>query len=160
MKKYFVSIILLITFIGCASSKLAKPSIQDTVVIHSSFDNVWSGIMSTVMEKEWPIDFIDKENGILTTKPIILFSGISVSKHIEKTFVKPSFIMGNWTQLEFYINIYVKSNNKKNSTIKIISHAKAFENTQTRTWHVCYSKGIIEKEFIDSVNSIIEKNNR
>ena len=116
--------------------------------------------MATVMENEWPIDFIDKENGILTIKPIILFSGVSVSKQIEKKFVKPSFIMGNWSQLEFYINIYVNSNDEKTSSIKIISHAKAFETTQTRTWHVCYSKGIIEKEFIDSVNSIIEKNNR
>jgi len=155
MRKIYLLIALpTVLLAGCAPPQMVKPTIQDTVVIQAPFDKVWGAIVSTLAEMALPIESIEKESGLITTKFVTFASGIFAEKKIDRIAQKPPLFLASWSQGRYTLSVFVAPVGEDATKIKITAHIEAFERT-TKGWHVCYSKGVIEKQIFDSVKSKI-----
>lgn len=142
--------------IGCATTQMVRPTIQDTDVIHASFNKVWGAVVATLAEMALPIESIERGSGLVTTKFVTFDSGLIADKQIDPIAQRPSIFLGIWSQGGRYtLSIFVTSSGENTTKIKITTYIEEFENNVTKSWHACYSKGVIEKQIFDSVRSKI-----
>lgn len=168
MKAQIWGIILLFCFVvsGCATMPVMKVETQDTFTIQSSFNKVWGALIATLSEQALPIKSIEKDSGLVTTDFFIFVDADSisikeafkkgsgaVSEKIDIIAYRPKVFLGIWTKGRYFLNIFVKSEGVNTTSIKITAHIEAFESNIKRSWLVCNSKGVIEKEIIDSIKA-------
>ncbi|MFZ1082809.1 MAG: hypothetical protein WAO19_12900 [Candidatus Kryptoniota bacterium] len=138
--------LLVTTFLAGCSSVAVRPTIQDTEIINAPFDTVWSATVNTLAEQSIPVKSIDKVSGHVTTNFVNFAYGNQVEKEIDDVAVKPSGWMHDWSDARYMLSIFVTKNGDNETTIKITTHIEAFENNIERSWMVCYSNGVIEKQ--------------
>jgi len=152
MRKFYLLVVLLSAILaGCATTQMVKPTIQDTDVIQAPFDKVWGAVVATLAEMALPIESIEKESGLVTTKFVTFASGILAEKEIDRIAQRPPVLLAIWSQGRYTVSIFVTSIDENTTKIKITTHIEAFENNLTKSWHVCYSKGVIERQILVSV---------
>ncbi len=149
MKKTIL--ILLAILVGCATTPADKPTIKDTQVIRASFDEVWRATVSTFAEMALPIQSIDKGNGSITTGIVRFTSGWAAPKEIDRVARKPSVLLGTWSAGRYTLSVLVRSSAKDSTEVKVTARIEAYEEYMTKDWHICYSKGVIEKQIFDSI---------
>jgi len=156
MRKIYLLVVLLAAILAsCSTTQMVRPNIQYAVVIQDSFDRVWGPVVATLAEMALPIESIEKESGLVSTKFVTFASGILAQKEIDRIFQRPSVFLGTWSQGRYTLSIFVTSSGENTTKIKITTHIEAFEDNVTKSWHICYSKGVIEKQIFDSVRSKI-----
>lgn len=154
-KLYLLVVLLLVIFTGCATTQMVRPTIQDTDAIQAPFDKVWGAVVATLAEMALPIEAIEKESGLVTTKFVTFASGILAQNEIDRIAQRPSVFLGTWSQGRYTVSIFVTSSGENTTRVKITIHIEAFEDNVTKGWYVCYSKGVIEQRIFDSVRSKI-----
>lgn len=146
MKKPFICLVLLVFLIGCATSPVKPPVVKDTEIFQAPFNRVWKATVATIANMALPVESIEKESGLLTTR-FIRFSLTELNR-IAQT---PRTFLGVWSTGRYTLSIFVSSTSKDTTKVKITTHIEAFESNVTKTWHVCYSKGILERQILNSI---------
>jgi hypothetical protein len=158
MKK--ITLILFAIFVGCATTPADKPTIKDTQVIRASFDEVWRAAVSTFAEMALPIQSMDKGNGFITIGDVRFTSGWAAPKEIDRVAQKPSVLLGTWSGGRYTLSVLMRPSGKDSTQVKITTRIEAYEEYMTRDWHTCYSKGVIEKQIFDSIESKLDHKKR
>lgn len=139
--------------VSCATTgQMVKPVIWDEETFQASYDKVWGSIVATVAEQALPIEAIEKESGILTTK----FVKIDVVESEAKRMVEnPSFIplFTLWGSIRYTVSFYVRTVGENQTRVKITSYIQRQEIGSSGQWYLCYSKGVIENEILASIRS-------
>jgi hypothetical protein len=144
-------ILLVVPFLAGCASVAVRPTIQDTEIINAPFDTVWKAMVGTLAEQSIPIQSIDKASGDVTTKFVIFAYGNRTEKEIDNLAVKPAGWMHDWCAGRHKLDIFVTESGTNETTVKVTTHFEAFENNIERTWMVCYSNGVIEKQLFVAI---------
>lgn len=96
---------------------------------------------------------LEEESGILTTKQVLFASGSLAENAIDRVAVKPSISFGVWSSGRYSLSVFIRSVSESRASVKITTHFEAFEVNMTKSWHVCYSKGIVESSTWESIKS-------
>lgn len=158
MTKILIFLIAMI-LVGCTMYPPIKPIIEDTIIIRAPFDKVWAAIIGTVADMSLPIESIEKDSGLVTTKIIVFANGYGAGKIIDSMAARPTFEpkgAGLWSRGRYTLNIFLKPKGQDACEIRITTYIEAFEESWTKRWHTCYSKGIIESRIINSVRSRLQ----
>jgi hypothetical protein len=158
MKK--IILVLFVILMGCATTPANKPTIKDTETIQAPFDEVWRATVSTLAEMALPIESIEKEKGLITTRYVRFTSGWAAPKEIDLVAQKPSVFLGTWSAGRYTLTVLARANGKDSTKVKITTYIEAFEEYMTRDWHTCYSKGVIEKQIFDSIELMVSHKKR
>jgi len=132
-----------------------QPIIQNTITIDAPFDQVWTAVVSTIADISMPIESIEKDSGLITTKVVVFVSGYAVAGAIDQVAEKPNVVAGTWKHGRYSFNIFVSSIDENTTKIKINSQIDAYVElgTMIMSWYRCYSKGVIEKQIFDSIRA-------
>jgi hypothetical protein len=155
-----ITLILFAVFVGCATTPAEKPTIKDTQVIQSSFDEVWRAAVSTFAEMALPIQSMDRGNGSITIGVVRFTSGWAAPKEIDQVAQKPSVLLGTWSAGRYTLSVLMRPRGKDSTQVNITTRIEAYEEYMTRDWHTCHSKGVIEKQIFDSIASKVENKKR
>lgn len=150
-----IAVLVVFFLVGCATVAV-RPTIQDTEIIDAPFDKVWGALIATLSEQSLPIETIEKESGLVTTKFVTFASGFMAERAINEVAVKPSGLLYTWSNARYTVSVFVTKSGENTTRVKITSHIEAFENNVTKSWMVCYSNGVIEKRIFDSIEAKIE----
>ena len=148
--------LLVIMFVGCTVYTPVPILIEDTAVINAPFDEVWVAAVSTIADTSLPIEVMEKDSGLITTKFAILCSGVGVREKINVLAIMPSYFLDVWSQARYTLSIFLVSEGEDATKVKVTTHIEAFERNVATGWHVCYSRGIIESRIINSVRSRLQ----
>lgn len=161
MKKRNVLILFypwILLVVSCATTsqtvKPVKPIIWDEETFQASYEKVWGSVIATVAEQALPIDVIEKESGLLTTK----FITIDVVESEAKRMIEnPSSIplLTLWGSIRYTVNFYIHTVGENQTRVKVTSYVQRQEIGSSGQWYVCYSKGVIENDILASIRSKI-----
>ena len=152
MKKPFICLIsALILLSGCVTAPV-RPTIKDTEIFQADFDRVWKSTIATIADMALPVESIEKESGLVTTK-FVSFS----FRELHRIAQTPSIGLGVWSTGRYTLSIFMVSISETATKVKIKAHVEAFERNVTKSWHVCYSKGILESQIFDSIWADVQK---
>ena len=152
MKIRFWVWLTLICLSSCVTVPI-KPTIEDSITLQSSFNKVWTATVATLPEKALPIEVIEKESGLITTKFVIFTDGLIAQKAIDRVSQRPSVFMGTWEKGRYTLSIFITSEGENTTKVKITIYIEAYEGNVTKSWNVCYSKGVIEKDIFEVIKS-------
>ena len=112
------------------------PKIENQRVFKSSFGATWSALVETVSAQSWQVEKIDKESGLVTTKPSNDRSDAAMAcatKHDDRSSVS--------------LSVFAKAvGNGVRVTVNPTFHA-----TRAHKDISCYSNGTLEKELFDGI---------
>jgi hypothetical protein len=144
----------LVFMVGCATTPPETlPPLRDSEVFVSPFPKVWSALIATLAEQAYPIEAIEKESGVVTTR-FVTFTGGKVDAEIDALAVKPSAPLATWMSGRYTLSIFVGKTDSLTTTVKVTSHIEAFVKplmADVPNWVVCQSKGVIEKRLFDAI---------
>jgi len=153
-----ILVILLLIALAVSLSKVppAPKEIMQSKIFDKNFEEVWEATVSVLSEEEYPIRTIEKDNGLIITDFVIFTKGLSVEveREIDKVAVRPSIIFGTWSQGRYSLSIFVTEKNN-GTLLRIKPHIEAYENNVTNSWHVCDSRGLIEKKLLGKIEQLI-----
>ena len=146
-------ILIFLMIIGCSTTKITQPRIIDTKIFPSSYDEVWQSLVSSLALMSLPIASIEKDSGLITTNFVIFASGILADNEIKRISVRPSIMLGTWSQGRYILSVFVEKLDTNSTKVRITSHIEAYENNVSYSWYVCHSKGVIERQIFNSIES-------
>jgi len=116
---------------------------------------IWLAVTYTL--QEWdnhpPLTSVSRRDGVI--KSTYRYFNPDVEE-IDKIAVKPNVGGAVWEKGRYRFNIFLKKVEK--GTIVIIElQIEIYEGNRTGKWHVCRSRGLIEKSFFDKVETKLEK---
>lgn len=136
---------------GCGSPAV-RLQITDTDVIEAPFDDVWAAVVASLAERDFTIEAIEKESGLITTKHMIFLDGIYTQRELERVATMPSNPLATWVQARLSINVFVKAA-AGGTKVKITTNIEAYDSNVSKRWHPCYSKGVIEQQIFDQIRA-------
>jgi len=145
MKKIFIYLFLPILLVGCITTPPPRP-ITNTEIFQSSFGKVWGATVAAFAEKTLPIESIDKESGLITTKMVRTRRGLEIAV------IPATWALGN---TRFTLNLFAKPAGNQSTSIQINTHIEVNKSGLLGTdgWRVVPSKGVLEQEILDSIKA-------
>ena len=131
---------------------VVEQELQDSRVFAASFDKVWNAVVSTLSELRYQVETMERENGSAVTKPVNV-EGKSARNALNRISKLPAIPEGAWSKGWHSLSIFVTPGGGSRTNVKITTHIEGFESKVSNDWHVCYSNGFLEKQFLDSVGS-------
>lgn len=128
------------------------PSVQQVQTFNAPYDQAWAAVIETVAEMSLPIESIEKESGLLTTR----FVRVPTFKQIQAVAYLPSVFLGTWSNGRYTLSLYVSRVGEQQTAVRITPHIEAYEDNATHTWHVCESNGSLERQVLQKVHSKLE----
>jgi hypothetical protein len=147
--------LFILPLLACATTQAIRPQIYNSATFSAPFDEVWSALISTLAEQALPIESVEKESGLITTKFVTFASGLLADERIDYYTVKPSGLLNVWNQGRYTISAFVTPSGEEAAVVRITTHIEAYESNVSKSWHVCYSKGVLEREIFNSIRSQI-----
>lgn len=151
MKALTVLVIAGFALAGCATAPVKAPDFENSRAFQVPFDKTWGAIVAVIAENAFPIEAIEKESGIITTKPTLFANTWKAEKLIDSLAVRPGVFLGVWTKGRFTLSVFATKVNDTVTGVKVTSNIEAYEGNITYSWHPCQSKGIIEKAFLNNI---------
>lgn len=145
--------ILGIVAAGCAPQVMIRPTIQDSMVMPAPFDKAWGAMIASLSEQSLPVRAVDKASGLANTDMVVFASGVLSAREIDAIAVKPSVFLGTWVSGRYSVSVFAAAVDATHTKVRITAHIEAFEDNLTKTWHACYSKGVIENRLFNAINS-------
>lgn len=112
------------------------PEIENQRTFPQDFDKVWTALIETLSDQQWPLETIDKASGIVTTKTMTDSKG-------ETMVCATKFDEAHRTSLNLFVK---KTENgtrvKVNATFRAVREEAAIQ---------CFSSGVIEKLIFDGI---------
>ncbi len=147
----------LIITCGCVpqNQTTLPQKIEDTKFYDASFDETWAALIETLSDMTLPIESIEKESGLITTRFVNFADGINADNSIKQVATRPSVFLGTWNSGRYTLNIFVADKGELGTRIKVSAHIEAYENNVTNKWYVCKSLGVLEKRIFKAIKEII-----
>lgn len=149
MKKLLL--LAVVAFVGCATVPVQQTAVVNSFVIDKPFAKVWGAAVATFAEKSLPVKTIEKDSGLITTDFVVFADGYYADDQIKSVSRRPSVLMGCWNRGRYSVSYYATAIDDNRTKISITPHIEAFEYNVTKSWHVCRSAGVIEKELYDAI---------
>ena len=159
MKKMLIAICLLVGIVlvqGCVSEAY-KPSIINNREYAKPFDTVWGRLIQVITEQNYMIGAIEKDSGILSTSFELHSQNLgplsTIQNEIKRLAIVPSNPLAIWGDMTCQINIVVSHETVDTTKVTVNTSIKAYDRNYSGSWHICYSRGIIEQNILDSIES-------
>ena len=150
MKKILFSAVMLFLFAGCATvPKGGYTSLPTSRTFHIGFDRVW-GVLVSEISSFAVIETIDKTNGLITTGPLKMSSGL-MSEILLKLYARrPSSFLGTWDDGRAVLSFLVTAK-RSSTTVRITARFTGFENNVTHSWMEWPTRGVLENFLLDRI---------
>jgi hypothetical protein len=112
------------------------PEIENQRTFPQDFDKIWTALIETLSDQQWPLETIDKASGLVTTKTMTDSKG-------ETMVCATKFDEAHRTSL----NLFVKKT-ENGTRVKVNATFRAVREDQAIS---CYSSGAIEKAIFDGI---------
>ena len=142
----------MVFLIGCGSP-LVKPKITDSRTFDAAYDDVWRAVVQAFAERSLPVSTLEKDSGFITTQSHIIDYGLFSETTLEAIAVHPNIAFGVWENPKLSVNGFVSTEGGNITRVKINTHIEAYEKNMFGKWYICYSKGIIEKDILNTIQS-------
>ena len=150
MKKILFSVVVLFLFAGCVTvPKGGYTSLSTSRTFHARFDRVW-GVLVSEISSFAVIETIDKTNGLITTGPLKVGTGLMSEIVLKEYAHRPQNILGTWDRGRAVLSISAQSQGSS-TTVRITAHFTGFENNVTHSWIEWPSKGVLENLLLDRI---------
>lgn len=136
---------------GCATAQIATGPVVDTFVVDRPFAETWAASVAVFAERSLQIKAIEKDSGLITTEHRVYATGYGADKKIKAMSVRPSRLLAMWDAGRYSVTLYASPESATSTKIKITAHMEAFDSNDTRAWHPCKSRGIIEGEIYAAI---------
>ena len=132
MKKIFFPVMLFL-FTSCVTVReRGDTSLPTWRTFHARFDRVWDVLVSEISSFA-VIKTIDKTNGLITTEPLKMGSGL-MSEILLKLYAhRPSKFLGTWDDGRTVLSFLATSKGSW-TTVRITARFTGFENNITHSW--------------------------
>src|SRR5215469_1880703 len=150
MKKVFFPAVMLFLFTGCVTVReRGDTSLPTWRTFHARFDRVW-GVLVSEISSFAVIETIDKTNGLITTGPLKMSSGL-MSEILLKLYARrPSNILGTWDDARAVLSFLVTAKGSS-TTVRITARFTGFENNVTHSWMEWPTRGVLENFLLDRI---------
>src|SRR6516164_7382224 len=150
MKKILFSAAMLFVLIGCVTGpKGGYTSLPTSRTFHAGFERVW-GVLVSEISAFAVIETIDKTNGVITTGPLKVGTGLMSEIVLKEYAHRPQNILGTWDRGRAVLSISAQSQGSS-TTVRITAHFTGFENNVTHSWIEWPSKGVLENLLLDRI---------
>ena len=150
MKKILFSVVVLFLFTGCVTvPKGGYTSLSTSRTFHARFDRVW-GVLVSEISSFAVIETIDKTNGLITTGPLKVGTGLMSEIVLKEYAPRPPNILGTWDRGRAVLSISAQSQGSS-TTVRITAHFTGFENNVTHSCIEWPSKGVLENLLLDRI---------
>ena len=141
---------MLFLFTSCVTVReRGDTSLPTWRTFHARFDRVW-GVLVSEISSFAVIETIDKTNGLITTGPLKLSSGL-MSEILLKLYAhRPSNILGTWDEGRAVLS-FLATAKGSSTTVRITARFTGFENNVTHSWIEWSSKGVLENFLLDRI---------
>jgi hypothetical protein len=150
MKKVFFLAVMLFLFTGCVTVReRGDTSLPTWRTFHARFDRVW-GVLVSEISSFAVIETIEKTNGLITTGPLKLSSGL-MSEILLKLYAhRPSNILGTWDDGRAVLSFLVTAK-RSSTTVRITARFTGFESSVTHSWMEWPTRGVLENFLLDRI---------
>jgi hypothetical protein len=152
--KYLIVFLFLLN--GCATVPVQMAPIVDSKTFDVPFDKVWPLIVTAISDKGYPIQAIEKQSGILTTKSIEVKSE-SFTRNIpviigEIGYKPSSMCFGAWNEAHYNLTIHA-TESSGNTIVKVKAFIEGVDGCDVR--HDIPSRGKLEGELLAAISTKI-----
>ena len=175
MRSLSVAVVLLLAVLGagCASGpeffpeigQAAPETFAKTTLFEASFDSVWSALVATLSDRDFPFELVERESGLITTEWV--HTGeystrknwstppeeIAVNRYVSCS-VKDKHDIPHGTQCKLRVVVA-----DKDSKVAVTLHVRfqAWRGAVTREvgWDDCNSTGVLEVEIVEAVQAAV-----
>jgi hypothetical protein len=148
---HLIVIVLILTLSGCASTPDPRPK-EDTAFYLARYDKTWEAALMTLQEESIPIENMEKEKGLITTKFVNYSVGPQAHHELEKIAQKPSATrLAIWSQVGYTLSILVTPINDMSTKVKVTAHIEAYDKNVTQEWHECLTNSVIEDAILEKI---------
>ena len=146
---------MLFLFTGCVTVReRGDTSLPTWRAFHARFDRVW-GVLVSEISSFAVIKTIDKTNGLITTEPLKLGSGL-MSEILLKLYAhRPSNVVGTWDDARAVLSFSATSKGSS-TTVRITARFTGFESNVTHSWIEWPTKGVLENFLLDRIANDLE----
>lgn len=137
------------------SSCGAPPAVERERTYHVDFDTTWKAVKHVLQKRMYPVKVIKKEKGLIITDYVNFARGKNAKRKIDTVAIRPSGFWFRWREGRFSISIQVIRAGKKVTRVKIRLYVEAYESRVTFRWHLCQSRGNLEKELFREIEEEI-----
>ena len=150
MKKIFFPAVMLFLFTSCVTVReRGDTSLATWRTFHRRFDRVW-GVLVSEISSFAVIKTIDKTNGLITTEPLKMGSGL-MSEILLKLYAhRPSKFLGTWDDGRTVLSFLATSKGAW-TTVRITARFTGFENNLTHSWMEWPTRGVLENFLLDRI---------
>jgi hypothetical protein len=150
MKKIFFSAVMLFLFTSCVTVReRGDTSLPTWRRFHARFDRVW-GVLVSEISSFAVIKTIDKTNGLITTEPLKMGSGL-MSEILLKLYAhRPSNILGTWDDARTVLS-FLATSKGSSTTVRITARFTGFEGNVTHSWMEWPTRGVLENFLLDRI---------
>jgi len=139
---------------GCATTSQPAKTAEDTAFYLARFDKVWDAAIASLAEEQIPIDSINKNRGVISTKFVNYSVGPKAHQEIDAIAQKPSAArLAIWTQVGYTLNILITPINDMSTKVKVTAHIEAYDKNVSQEWHECISNKVIENKIIEKIRA-------
>ena len=141
---------MLFLFTSCVTVReRGDTSLPTWRTFHARFDRVW-GVLVSEISSFAVIKTIDKTNGLITTEPLKMGSGL-MSEILLKLYAhRPSKFLGTWDDGRTVLSFLATSKGSW-TTVRITARFTGFENNITHSWLEWPTKGVLENFLLDRI---------
>jgi len=129
---------------------------QKDKVVNYPFDETWSAIVEALAEEEWPIESIEKESGLITTRFVNIGKGGNNYADCGST------IFGKAERSDFRckLNVFARPIQNNNTNVRINIHIEGWTGTWASSngdWEICNSTGKYEERLFSRILTILKQ---
>ncbi len=141
---------MLLLFNGCVTGpEGGHTSHSASRTFHAGFDRVWSVLVSEISSFA-VIKTIDRTNGLITTEPLKMGSGLMSEILLKLYAQRPSNFLGTWDDGRIVLSFLATSKGSW-TTVVITARFTGFENNIRHSWMEWPTKGVLENFLLDQM---------
>jgi hypothetical protein len=155
MKRTLFPAVMLFLLTSCVTVRERDDtSLRTWRTFHAGFDRMW-GVLVSEISSFAVIKTIDKTNGLITTEPLRLGSGL-MSEILLKLYAhRPSNVVGTWDDARAVLSFSATSKGSS-TTVRITARFTGFESNVTHSWIEWPTKGVLENFLLDRIANYLE----
>ena len=150
MKKALLPAVMLFLVTGCVTVReRGDTSLPTWRTFHARFDRMW-GVLVSEISSFAVIKTIDKANGLITTEPLKMSSGLMSETLLKLYARRPSNILGTWDDARTVLS-FLATAKGSSTTVHITARFTGFESSVTHSWIEWPSRGVLENFLLDRI---------
>ena len=150
MKRTLFPAVMLFLLTSCVTVRERDDtSLRTWRTFHAGFDRMW-GVLVSEISSFAVIKTIDKANGLITTEPLKMSSGLMSETLLKLYARRPSNILGTWDDARTVLS-FLATSKGSSTTVRITARFTGFESSVTHSWMEWPTKGVLENFLLDRI---------